>query len=209
MKCLDSTGTSVFTILPGREQLPLAMGEYFVSFNGSEAAFAVSILGGVDVAGGIPRVQPAGLCIVRVGVNQEVGLCNIIKSTIAHPMIRYLLVCGNSQDEISAGRTLLALKENGVDRLMSVIGLSGEPVILNDISIDEIAAFREHVDVVDLTEVNDTETIIAKIGQLSHSCLQRECDCCIVREKPAAAAADCFRAFPYSSVASLTSCTRG
>jgi hypothetical protein len=98
-------------------------------------------------------------------------------------MIRYLLVCGNDCPETFVGRLLIAVKENGVNRQMGVIGFLGEPVILSDVSIDEIAAFREHIDVVDLTGVDDAETIVDKIGQLSRSFLPRECDGCIVREK--------------------------
>lgn len=181
------TGLDHHTAENGDRVMAIVSGEYYVSCDGAEADFAVSILESADMAGRISRVRPAGLCIVRVRENQEIGLCNIIKNAIARPMIRYLLVCGIDPAETFAGRLLIAVKENGVNRQMGVIGFPGEPVILSDVSIDEIAAFREHIDVVDLTGVDDAETIVAKIGQLSRSYLPRECHGCIVREKPATA----------------------
>jgi hypothetical protein len=138
-------------------------------------------------------VRPAGLCIVGLSETWEVGLCKVIKDTIVKPGIRYLLVCGSDPHGYHLGRALLAVKEGGVDERMRVAGLRGAPVVLDDVSKDEVEAFREHIDVVDMTWTNDAEAIVAKINELSRSCPPRECGGCTVSERPASAPPGSFQ----------------
>lgn len=190
MKNSDSTaGASADTVRSGRDSLSLAIAEYLVSCNGAEASFAVSILGSADLVGMIARVRPAGLCITGRCKTVGIGPGKVIRDTISRPQVSYLLVCGMDEQGQTAGRVLLAVKANGVDGMMRVIGLPGEPVTLEDISRDEIEAFREHVEVADLIGTDDAEAIIAKISELSRSFLPCARGSCVVREKPAAALA--------------------
>lgn len=187
MEKQDITRTPDQMTRSGREMLPLTLGAYLVSCNGAEAAFAVSILGSAVLVGKIARVRPTGLCIAGRCETGSIGLDKAIRDTIVMPLARYLIVCGIEESIRSVGRALCAIKTNGVDGAMRIVGLPGTSLILKGVSRDEIETFREHIHVMDMTWTDDVETIVAKINGLSCSCTPGACDGCVVREKPAAA----------------------
>jgi len=160
-----------------REQTwPPVPGEYFSFCDGPGCPVAVSTLSSIRLAESLARVRPKELCIVGKTETENIGIDKVIKNTITNATIRFLVLAGEDPKGHHTGRTLLALWENGVDENMRVIGSPGKRPILRNVPREEVEAFRKQVQVVDLIGCEDTQKIVEKLGELSHS-LSSSCGC--------------------------------
>lgn len=148
---------------------PPVAGEYFTFCEGSTCPIAVSTLASVELAETLAKERPKELCIVGKTETENIGIGKLIKNTITNPTIRVLLVAGKDPGGHHSGRTLLALKENGVDEKMMVVGSSGKRPILKNVTRDEVEVFRKQVQVVDLIGCEDAEIIIQKVKEIAGS----------------------------------------
>lgn len=80
-----------------------------------------------------------------------------------------MLLAGKESEGHYSGQTLLALAENGVDSRMKVIGSLGKRPVLKNVTYEEIEAFRQQVQVVDLIECEDVKKIVEKMQELSQT----------------------------------------
>src|SRR5512136_1928428 len=133
---------------PNSTRWPPVIGEYFVL--DPAAPVAVSTLASVELADQLARRKPAGLAIVGKTETESIGLDKVIKNVITNPAIRFLIVAGHESEGHRSGQTFMALATHGVDAKGRVIGSSGKRPILRNVSIDEINAFRQQVQVIDL-----------------------------------------------------------
>ncbi len=159
-------------------QWPPVVGEYFVL--DKDAAVAVSTTASPDLAVALAKRRPTGLAIVGKTESENIGVDKVVKNIISNSAIRYLIVTGEEATGHASGRTLLALKANGVsgDR---VKGSPGKKPVLRNVTLTEVEAFRAQVEVVDLLGVTDVDVISARVAvlaaELTRHCCSADCGC--------------------------------
>ena len=159
---------------------PTVPGEYLVLDEGA-GAVAVSTLASLELPEQVAALRPAGLAIVGKTETENIGIDKVIKNTVGNPRLRYLILAGKESDGHESGQTLLALAENGVDEKLRVIGSPGKRPILRNVTREEIEAFRQQVQVVDMIGCEDAEAIAAKVtelaGRSADNCADPGCAC--------------------------------
>jgi len=148
---------------------PPVAGEYFAFCAGEDCPVAVSTLSDAGLAEKLADIRPQGLCIVGKTETENIGVDKLIKNTITNPTIRFLLLTGRESKGHHAGNTLLALSQNGVDADMRVVGSTGRRPILKNVTSEEIGAFRNQLQVVDMIGCEDEQKIVEKIKELSQA----------------------------------------
>ncbi len=158
---------------------PPVVGEYFLL--DKSGAVAISTLASTDLAEELARRKPDGVAIVGKTETENIGLDKIIKNVITNSSLRYLILTGQDPKGHSAGQTLLALAENGVDDKGRVIGSKGKRPVLRNVSAQDVQAFREQVQVIDLIGCEDLDVICARASELpkpaASSCGCSDCGC--------------------------------
>ncbi len=169
----------------GANNWPPVIGEYFVL--DPSAPVAVSTLASVELAEQLAQRKPSGLAIVGKTETENIGLDKVIKNVITNPALRFLIVAGNESAGHRSGRTLLALAENGVDAKGRVIDSPGKRPLLRNVALDEINAFRQQVQVIDVIGCENPDEIIDRIAALAQSAAPMcSCDTCSDAPKPVA-----------------------
>jgi tetrahydromethanopterin S-methyltransferase subunit A len=153
---------------------PPVVGEYRVV--DPQAPVAVSTLGSPALAEELAARKPAGLAIVGKTETENIGLDKIVKNILANPAIRFLVVAGPETQGHQSGRTLVALAENGVNGDGRVIGSPGKRPVLRNVAAEEIAAFRQQVQLIDLIGCEDPAVICARVEELSQQVVAT-CSC--------------------------------
>lgn len=128
---------------------------------------AVSTLGNSELAEKIAEVKSKGLSIVGKTETENIGVEKIIKNTLATPSIKYLIICGKDAEGHYSGNTLTSLINNGVDSNMRVIGSKGKKPVLSNTTKEEINAFRNQIEIIDMIECEDLEKILEKVQELT------------------------------------------
>lgn len=168
--CFPAVAISIFTSCTFEfkpETWPAVAGEYFAFCEGRSCPVAVSTLASRELSERLTKLRPKELCIVGKTETENIGIDKVIKNIVTNPTIRFLLLAGKDPAGHHSGRTLLALKENGVDENMRVIGSPGRQPILKNLSKQEVDAFRKQVEVLDMLGCEDEQLIIEKIKEFS------------------------------------------
>lgn len=170
-----------FQVTPG--SWPSVVGEYLVIDR--TAPVAITTLGSIALAEELADRKPKGLAIVGKTETENIGIDKVVKNIVTNKAIQYLVVAGDDPAGHLSGRTLLALVQNGIDASGRVIGSPGKRPVLRNVSAAEIQAFREQVDVIDMTGCVDVAEIAARVAALSPKELL-PCGCSDCAEEPAA-----------------------
>ncbi|HME45065.1 MAG TPA: DUF4346 domain-containing protein [Syntrophorhabdales bacterium] len=148
---------------------PPVPGEYFVLSRNTHCHVAVSTLASTELAQKLADAVPPGLCIVGKTETENIGIEKVIRNTISNPSIRFLLLCGKDPQGHRSGATLLALLKHGVDDRMKVIHSPGKRPILKNSMLQEIEAFRQQVQIVDMVGEEDVRRITERAAGLASS----------------------------------------
>lgn len=100
---------------------------------------------------------------------ENVGIERIVTYTLDHPALRFIVLAGQDLSGRRAGQALLALHENGVDTSGKIVGARSAHAVISNLSPEEIAAFRDQVELIDRRELEDVD----EITQLVDACWQR------------------------------------
>ena len=149
-------------------------GDYMVgNLTGSVAVCTLSSrdLATSIVEGGPPHVAIAGRCDT-----ENIGVEKVVLNLIANPSIRWLILCGTEAQGHRTGDAFLQLKEKGVDAKMRVLESASWRPILKNLTLLDVARFREQVEVVNLVGETDADVILKTVQQ------------CAAQELPALAA---------------------
>ena len=119
------------------------------------------------IAAGEPAVAIAGRCDT-----ENIGIEKIVLNLLANPRIRSLVICGAEAKGHRAGQALLRLKERGVDADMRVLKSASWRPILKNLTLLDVAQFRQQIDEVNLIGVTDIDGILAAVRDCSHSPVQ-------------------------------------
>jgi len=143
---------------------PPVVGEYVIL--DPSAPVAVTTLASPDFSKQLADQKIPGLAIVGKLETENIGIDKLIKNTIANSNLRYLILAGMEPRGHLCGQTLLALSENGVDENRRVIGSKGKRPILRNVTQEEIEAFRNQIQMIDLIGCECTDCVNDKIAEL-------------------------------------------
>lgn len=145
-----------------RERWPVVTGRYYVGQR--DRPVAISTLGSIELMERIGRRQD--LAIVGKTFTENIGIEKVVQNVVANPAIRFLLVCGPESPH-KVGQSLMALKQSGVDSEGRIVGSLGKIPVVKNLRSEQIACFREQVEIVDLIGEQSVETIMAKVAELN------------------------------------------
>ena len=144
----------------------LPVGEYHVLSLGHNYPVAMSTLRDVALADTMAELRPGGLSIVGKTETENIGIEKVIKTVIAVPSIRVLILCGKESGHFS-GDTLVSLAKNGVDKKMKVIDTQGKRPILANTTMEEVNSFRNQVEIIDMINCEDLPTILTVLEEVA------------------------------------------
>lgn len=127
---------------------PVVEGDYLVGDGSSPVALCT--LADTDLPA---ELKAAGLldkvAIVGPLATENLGIERMVRNVVSNPAIRFLVLCGRDSRGHHAGQAILALKDRGVDGSGRILGAKGPRPMLKNLSLEEIAAFRQNVAVLD------------------------------------------------------------
>lgn len=95
---------------------------------------------------------------------ENLGIERVIINTIANCNIRYIVVCGKESKGHSAGQSLIAIHENGIDEKGKIIDSKGAIPFIENIPKEAVERFRRQVKkVINLINETDVTKIIETI----------------------------------------------
>jgi len=147
-----------------RSGWPPLSGDYFVLRY--RAPVAVCTLNSPQIASELRDLAPEGLCIVGTLHTENLGIERIIRNVNANPNLRFLIICGqDTRQRIGhlPGQSLASLFANGVDERSRVIGAQGKRPVLKNVSADEVTAFRQNTELIELVDEERPSVIAHQI----------------------------------------------
>ena len=90
---------------------------------------------------------------------ENTGIERIVSYALDHPALRFVILAGADLPGRRAGQALLALKENGLAEDGKIAGARSVHAVVRNLSPEEVAAFRDQVEVIDLRECEDLDQI--------------------------------------------------
>jgi tetrahydromethanopterin S-methyltransferase subunit A len=140
--------------------------EYFI---GKGKTVAICTLSSMDLLQTIARTEGVMNRILIVGrlLSENKGIDILIKFTLKHPELRYIVVCGNDVKGHQSGQALLSLYGNGVTRDGKIIGATGPHPFLTCLQ-EDIESFRKQIMIYDLIKCEQLETVKATLSSFGH-----------------------------------------
>ena len=143
----------------GQAPWPPYPGDYVVGAAGGSVA--VCTLSSRDLAGaiverGAPFVAIAGRCDT-----ENIGVEKVALNLLAKPAVRTLILCSMEAQGHRTGAAFLHLKAQGVDANMRVLESASWRPVLKNLTLADVARFREQVEIVNLVGVTDLDCILA------------------------------------------------
>lgn len=146
--------------------------EYHTGRGGKE--IAICTLSSIQLIEDICKTSEIMDKILVVGrlLSENKGIDTIIKFTLTHPELHYIIVCGKEVRGHLAGQALLSLYENGINNNKTgrriIIGAKGPNPVLAS-SWEEINAFRKQINkIYNLIGISDIEQIMKQIKTCAH-----------------------------------------
>ncbi len=139
---------------------PLVKGE-FISGEANSPVAVVTMGSHLDEKG----LCDAGAAMCGSCMTENLGLEKVIANIISNPNIRFMLCCGTEVKGHLAGNTMLALHKNGVKE-GRVVGAEGAIPYIENLKDEAIKRFQEQVELVNIMESEDLNTIKAKMNEL-------------------------------------------
>ena len=154
---------------------------------GAEAGLA-AVARGLHACCGTPRrsrcapsaaatrpAPPRGPEVAITGTltTENLGIERLVANAIANPHLRFVLVCGPEAGQRTGhhpGGSLLALAANGTGERAWIIAAPGRRPRLRNLTPAQIARFRAHVGVIDLTGTQDAAAVL----DAARSCAARD-----------------------------------
>lgn len=103
---------------------------------------------------GEPSIGIAGRCDT-----ENIGVEKVVLNLLAAPRVRHLILCGTEAQGHRTGDAFRQLKEKGVDANMRVLESASWRPILKNLTLVDVARFREQIEIVDLVGQHDPSAI--------------------------------------------------
>jgi tetrahydromethanopterin S-methyltransferase subunit A len=111
-----------------------------------------------------PELAIAGRCDT-----ENIGIEKVVLNLLANSHVRWLLLCGVDAPGHRAADAFLRLKERGVDANMRVLESASWRPVLKNLTLFEVARFREQIELVNLIGV----TAVGKIVEAAHQAAKK------------------------------------
>src|SRR5437879_5932257 len=108
-----------------------------------------------------------GVAIAGMVYTANLGLTRILVNITSNPAIRFLLICGKDSALFKPGQSLVALAEKGVDDKRRIIDAAGYDPVLPSIEPEQVAQFRNQVEILDWTGEEDLQVLQDRVKSLS------------------------------------------
>jgi tetrahydromethanopterin S-methyltransferase subunit A len=122
--------------------------EYYMGKRGKE--IAICTLSSIQLLEKIYKSSEIMDKILIVGrlLSENKGIDTIIKFTLTHPELHYIIICGKEVRGHQAGQALISLYENGINNnntdSRTIVGARGPYPVLTS-SREDIIAFRKQI----------------------------------------------------------------
>ena len=114
------------------------------------------------IAAGEPALAIAGRCDT-----ENIGIEKVVLNLLANARIRWLVICGEEAKGHRAGDAFLRLKERGVDANMRVLESASWRPVLKNLTLLQVARFREQVDEINLMGPTQLDRILTTVRECS------------------------------------------
>lgn len=141
---------------------PVAAGRYYVGRK--DRPVAISTLGSVELMRRIGRRQD--YAILGKTYTENIGIEKVVQNIVSNPAVRFLVLCGYESPH-KVGESFIALKRAGVDSEGRIVGSEGKVPVLKNLRPEQIARFRQQVEIVDLIGEQRIETIADTVAELN------------------------------------------
>ena len=128
-----------------------------------EAAVAVCTLSRRDLPARLVAVGEPALAIAGRCDTENIGIEKVVLNLLANRRIRWLVLCGQEAPGHRAADAFLRLKERGVDANMRVLESASWRPILKNLTLLEVARFREQIEVVNLVGRSELDAILGAV----------------------------------------------
>jgi len=99
---------------------------------------------------------------------ENLGVERVIANVISNSFIRYVIICGKESKGHFAGKSLIAIYKNGIDKDGKIIGSGGAIPYIHNIPREAVLRFQKQIiKVIDLIDETDLNKIIDVIKSLS------------------------------------------
>ena len=115
----------------------------------------------------INYVPPDFIALYGPLKTENIGIEKIVANVISNPNIRYLVICGNDIKGHNSGKSLIALKENGIDKQHRIINSPGAIPYIENLNYEAIERFRNQIEIIDLLGITDKKKLDNVIEKLS------------------------------------------
>lgn len=133
-------------------------------------AVAICTLSSRDMAASLVTQGGDHVAIAGRCDTENIGVEKVVLNILANPNIRFLILCGIEAQGHRTGDAFLQLKEKGVDSKMRVLESASWRPILKNLTLLDVARFREQIEVVNLVGETSLEPILKAAGE----CAQKE-----------------------------------
>jgi tetrahydromethanopterin S-methyltransferase subunit A len=145
--------------------------EIFIPINdayiiGKGKTIAICVMS-MDLLQAIARSEDMMERILIVGrlLSENKGIDSLVRFTLRHPELVYMIVCGKDVKGHQSGQALLSLYRNGVTTEGKIIGATGPNPVLRCLQEDG-ESFRKQIMIYDLIGCEDIKTIKIAISSL-------------------------------------------
>ena len=92
---------------------------------------------------------------------ENVGIERMIQNLVGMGSLRFLIVCGR-ETQHHVGQTILSLHAHGVDAAGRVIGSEAPEPMLPNLQLDQLQAFQQRIQVIDMIGETDVAAIVER-----------------------------------------------
>ena len=142
---------------------PIVAGEFIVS--DSKAPIAVCLLSSEALVREVASIP--GVAIVGPCKTENIGIEKMIANIISNPNIRFLVLCGVEVTGHVTGGSIEALWRNGIDESKKIKNAPGAIPFVEHLTPEAIERFRSQVELVNLINIEDLNTIRKTIENLT------------------------------------------
>jgi tetrahydromethanopterin S-methyltransferase subunit A len=137
--------------------------EYYM---GQGRRIAVCTLSSLHLLQSIARTDDIMNRILIVGrlLSENKGIDTLVRFTLKHPELRYIIVCGRDVKGHQSGQALLSLHKNGTGKDNRIVGAAGPYPFLTHSHLD-IESFRKQIVIYDLIGCDDLKTVKTMIDR--------------------------------------------
>jgi tetrahydromethanopterin S-methyltransferase subunit A len=131
-----------------------------------QAPVAVCTLNADHLIKPLSKTGVEGLSIVGSLHTENLGIEHLIRNVLSNPHIRFLVVCGEDTRKAIGhlpGQSLLALAQHGINDKMRIIEAKGKRPLLKNITVEQVDAFRQQVQVIDQIGNSEFDSLLAVI----------------------------------------------